>query len=125
MEERQLADQLVQLDRLRRRFPEHARCADCGASNPLLLCPSGRLLRCYQCRLKHRGLSVLELHHLGGRPSTMTATVPANPHRLLTPLQELWRDVAEPGSRQAQMFDLVLLRVLAPSFEKEGWWRTI
>jgi len=43
---------------------------------------------------------------------------PANLHELLTFLQRLWRYFFEPCSPQAYLLDLLLLRVLGPSF---GW----
>ena len=119
MDEQRLADFLASLDRRVRRFPDGARCADCGERNRLVLCRNGRDTVCQSCRLVRRGHRPVEDHHVGGRPSQTIIALPANLHRLLTILQELWRGVFEPGSAQAQLFDLVLLRVFGPSFGVE------
>jgi hypothetical protein len=119
MDEQQLADLLARLDRRRRRFPKDARCAGCGERNPLVLCRQGKQILCQACRLARQERAALEEHHVGGRPSPVVQPLPANLHRLLTVLQELWRGRLEPGSTEAQLFDLVLLRVLGPSFGVE------
>jgi hypothetical protein len=119
MDEHQLADFIAALDRRLRRFPEGARCADCGEGNRLVLCRHGRNTVCQSCRLARQGRPLEEKHHLGGRPSQMVVPLPANLHRLLTILQEPWRGFLEPGSAQAQLLDLALLRILGPSFGVE------
>lgn len=119
MDESQLADRLARLDRQIRRFPARTCCADCGASNRLLLCRSAKDVVCYRCRLARRGRPLREEHHLGGRPGDLTVRVDANLHRLLTLLQDLWRGRYEPGSNEAILADLYLLRVLGPSFGSE------
>ena len=115
MDEERLSDLVARLDRQLRRFPADARCADCAECNRLLLCRSGKAVVCYRCRVRRRGRSARELHHLGGRPSELTVPVPPNLHRLLTALQELWRGRLEPGSNEAILIDLYILRVLGPS----------
>jgi hypothetical protein len=119
MDEQQLADLVARLDRRLRRFPASAHCVDCGERNRLLLSRAGKQVVCYGCRQKRRGRPPREAHHLGGRPGDLTASVPANLHRLLTELQELRRGSVEPGSNQAILFDLYLLRVLGRSFGSE------
>jgi hypothetical protein len=116
MDEQHLADLVASIDRRQRRFPPDAACADCGERNRLLLCREGKAVVCYGCRLVRQGREPVERHHVGGRPSTLLMPLPANLHRLLTVLQELWRGVLEPGSTEAQLVDLFLLRVLGPSF---------
>jgi hypothetical protein len=119
MDEQHLADLLARLDRRMRRFSDGAFCAACGERNRLVLCWHGRQILCQECRLKAQGRSPLEDHHPGGRPSTSVVCTPANLHLLVTLLQELWRGWADPGSAQAQLLDLALLRVLGPSFGVE------
>jgi hypothetical protein len=119
VDEQRLADLLAWLDRRQRRFPAGAFCVDCGGRNRLLLCRSGKQVVCYRCRLRRRGRPEEELHHLGGRPGELTVRVPANLHRLLTELQRLWRVTHEPGSPEAILFDLYVLRVLGRSFGGE------
>ena len=119
MDEQRLADFVASLDRRLRRFPEGTCCADCGEPNRLLLCRHGRRTVCQSCRLVRQGRRPQEKHHLGGRPSQTVVLLPANLHRLLTIVQELWRGSLEPGSAQAQLLDLALLRILGPSFGME------
>lgn len=119
MDEQQLADLVARLDRRLRRFPAGASCADCGERNRLVLCRHRKQTLCYGCRLIRQGRDPFEEHHLGGRPSELVVRLPANLHRLLTVLQELWRSWAPAGSARAQLFDLVLLRALGPSFGVE------
>jgi hypothetical protein len=120
MDEQQLADQLSALDRWLRRFPEGSKCADCGEGNRLVLCRHRERIVCHGCRLVRQGRSPVEEHHLGGVPGSATVPLPANLHRLLTVLQQtLWRSWLEPGSNAAQLFDMILLRVLGPSFGVE------
>jgi hypothetical protein len=120
VDEQQLADQLAALDRRLRRLPDGAKCADCGERNRLVLCSYRRRVVCQGCRLVRQGRPPFEEHHLGGLPGSVTVRLPANLHRLLSVLQEtLWRGWLEPGSNAAQLFDLILLRVLGPSFGVE------
>ncbi len=119
MDEQTLADLLAALDKRWRRFPAGAVCADCGQPNRFVLCRRGRRIVCTECRLRRQGRPLLEAHHPGGRPGDLTVLVPANLHRLLTVLQDLWRGTLEPGSSAAVLLDLVLLRVLGPSFGLE------
>jgi hypothetical protein len=120
VDEQQLAERLAGLDRRLRRFPEGAQCADCGERNRLVLCRHRKLVVCQGCRLLRQGRSPVEAHHLGGRPGAATVPLPANLHRLLTVLQEtLWRGSLQPGSGAAQLFDLILLRILGPGFGVE------
>jgi hypothetical protein len=119
VDEQRLSDLLAWLDRRLRRFPAAACCADCGERNRLVLCRTGKQVVCYECRLQRRGRPPRELHHIGGRPSKLTLPVPANLHRLLSELQWLWRGTLEPGSPEAILFDLYLLRVLGRSFGSE------
>jgi hypothetical protein len=111
-----LCDLLARLDRLERRFPTGARCALCDQRNRFVLCRSRQDVLCYGCRVRRRGGRSRELHHLGGKPSTLTVPVAPNLHRLLTLLQDLWRCWLEPGSPEAILIDLILWRVLSPSF---------
>jgi hypothetical protein len=117
--EQHLADVVARFDRWLRRFPAGTCCADCGERNRLLLCRHRKQVVCQGCRLARQGRLPLEEHHLGGRPGELTVMLPANLHRLLTVLQELWRGWLEPGSREAQLFDLLLLRVLGASYDVE------
>lgn len=119
MDEQLLADRVASLDRRLRRFPPDASCADCGERHRLVLCRHGKRVVCYQCRLIRQGREPVEAHHIGGRPSTVIVPLPANLHRRLTVLQGLWRDWAEPGSPEAQLVDLILLRTLEPSCNGE------
>jgi hypothetical protein len=116
MDEQRLAEILARLDRRLRRFEVGQRCADCLIGHPLLLCRSGDEIVCHDCRLKRRGRLPSELHHIGGRPSELTVQIPANLHRLLSSAQDLWREWLEPGSKEAQLIDLILLRHLGPLF---------
>ena len=104
-----------QLDRRARLFPVGASCVGCGERNPLALVAGRCPPRCKSCALCTRGLAPQELHHLGGRPSTQTIRIPANPHALLSLLQELRRNTFAPGSSGAYQFDLLLVRALGPS----------
>ena len=116
MDEQRFADLVSRLDRRIRRFPAGVGCADCGERNRLVLCRAGGQVVCYGCRQQRRGRPAREAHHLGGRPGDLKVSVPANLHRLLSVLQELWRGSFEPGSKEAILIDLYLLRVLGPSF---------
>jgi hypothetical protein len=116
MTEQHLADLLASVDRRQRRFSADAACGDCGERNRLLLTRVGKSAVCYGCRLVRRGRKPVERHHVGGWPSPLIVSLPANLHRLLTVLQELWRGEFESGSSEAQLFDLILIRVLSPSF---------
>ena len=49
-----------------------------------------------------------------------TVQVPANLHVLLSVLQGLWRNHFEPGSPEAQLFDLMMLRTIGPLFGVEA-----
>ena len=109
---------LCRLDRRLRRFPVGASCAACGCRNPLYLVWCPPVFFCRECNLVRQGRASTEVHHLGGKDSPHTEVVPANLHALLTFLQLLWRYVFEPCSPQAYLLDLLLLRVLGPSF---GW----
>jgi hypothetical protein len=116
MDEQHLADLIARLDKQLRRFPSGTACTNCGQGNRLVLCSFRKQIVCQECRLKQQGRPPTELHHLGGRPSSLLFLVPANLHRLLTLLQELWRGTCEPGSNEAMLFDLCLLRIIGPSF---------
>jgi hypothetical protein len=119
VDEESWADLVARLDRRLRRFPVGTRCADCGIGHPLLLSAAGKRVLCADCRLKRRRLPRVEEHHVGGRPSELTITIPANLHLLLTVLQGLWRSHFEPGSAEAQLFDLMMLRTIGPLFGVE------
>jgi hypothetical protein len=120
MDEQHLADLIARLDKQLRRFPAATACTDCGQRNRLVLCSFRKQIVCQECRLKRQGRPPIELHHVGGRPSSLLFPVPANLHRLLTLLQELWRGTFEPGSNGAVLFDLYLLGVIGPSFGIEA-----
>ena len=96
-------------------LPGRSRCADCGIGHPLLLTKAGREVLCHDCRLRRRGLRPFESHHIGGEGGP-PVEVPANLHVLLTVLQGLWRGHLKPGSAEAQLFDLLMLRTLGPLF---------
>jgi hypothetical protein len=119
MDESRLSELAARIDRWRRRFPAGTCCADCGQANRLVLCRHGSHIVCHGCRLARKGQPPYEDHHVGGRPSSLVVSVPANLHRLLTVLQDLWRGTFEPGSPNAVLIDLFLLRVLGPSFRVE------
>jgi hypothetical protein len=110
---------VARLDRRLRRFPVGSRCAECTIGHPLLLTKVGRKVLCHDCRLKRRGLRPFELHHLGGDGGP-TVEVPANLHVLLTVLQGLWCGHLKPGSAEAQLFDLLMLRTIGPLFGIEA-----
>jgi hypothetical protein len=116
VDEQRAANLVARLDLALRRFPADACCADCGQRHPLLLCRHGKQVVCHHCRLVQRGLPPIEIHHVGGKPGTVTVEVPINLHVLLTWLQQLWRGWVQPGSNAAFLIDLVLLRVLGPLF---------
>jgi hypothetical protein len=120
MDEQHLAELIARLDHRLRRFAPGARCANCQLGHPLLLCRSGNQVLCHDCRLKKRGKRPVELHHVGGRPSELTVEVPANLHALLSWLQSIWRGSFEPGSNEALLFDLIMLKTMAPLFGLEG-----
>ncbi len=93
---------LLALDRQRMRLPYGAACVECGETCVVALKPSRRVIRCYQCAVRPT-----EWQHCGGRGEGVPIIeVPANHHRLLTLLQDLyWRDTHEPGSAYAVAFD--------------------
>ena len=112
-----LLDLLIRVERAHRSFPEGTVCADCEQRNPVLFVRKRRSVRCYRCDSNHRGRPPFEDHHLGGRPGDRLERTDANLHRLLSFLAELcWRDQVEPGSEEAVVTDLILLRLLGPSF---------
>jgi hypothetical protein len=115
VEETRFADLMFVLDRKRRRLADGAACAQCRERNPLSLIDARTPTMCRECDLRRRGLEPFEEHHLGGRPGERTILVPANPHAVLTFLQAIWREVAEPGSSTAYLFDLLLVHALGPS----------
>jgi hypothetical protein len=95
------------LDARRRLFPPGAACS-CGVSNPLVLVLGRRPVVCMECEARGRGLSGLEEHHLGGRPSGASVWIGANLHELLSVLQDVtWRGRFAPGSLEADLIDLV------------------
>lgn len=120
MDEERLLELVCRLDLRLRRFPAGACCSSCGGRNPLAFVTGRKTLLCRECALLRRGLAPVEVHHLGGRPSTHVVPVPANLHALLGFLQELWRGQFAPGSPEAYLLDLLLLRVLGPSFGMEA-----
>src|SRR5690348_12913575 len=92
----QLLALLVRLDRSR--LSADASCADCGLTYRVCLALNLGEVLCQECVLRRHGSEPFEEHHLGGRPSPITVRVRANLHRLLTLLQDLWRDAIAPGS---------------------------
>jgi hypothetical protein len=64
-----------------RLFPPGAACT-CGVSNPWLLVLGRRPIRCYECRLRERGRTPFEEHHIGGRAFDLVVLLGANRHRL-------------------------------------------
>jgi hypothetical protein len=119
VKEESWAELVARLDRRLRRFPVGTRCADCAIGHPLLLSAVSKRVICADCRLKRRGLPPVEEHHVGGGLSELTIMIPANLHALLTVLQGLWRSHFEPGSAEAQLFDLMILRTIGPLFGVE------
>ncbi|MAG37262.1 MAG: hypothetical protein CL878_13595 [Dehalococcoidia bacterium] len=78
---------LVQRERRLRALPKDARCATCGATEPWALIPTTRgRWRCYECHNGHP----TEAHHVAGLGRGPTVIIRANPHRLLSALQEGW-----------------------------------
>jgi hypothetical protein len=112
-----LGDFLCRLDSRVRDLPPNAACADCQIAVPMVLQYRAGEVLCHECALERRGLSRYEEHHVGGRPSELLITVPANLHRLLSVWQELtWREVFMSGSGGAVLVDLLGLCLIAPSF---------
>jgi hypothetical protein len=96
----------------KRRLGANARCA-CGEKNPLLLRIGAAPVRCLECQARNTGRPTSEMHHLGGRPSTLTISVPVNVHAVATALQwPLWRHRYRAGSIAAVVVDLAVLQML-------------
>lgn len=95
-------------NRIRLELPEGAVCSDCGDPEPLHLKYRRDEVRCHDCTARKTERSVVEEHHLGGRPSLIsTQPVTANDHTILSLLQScFWRGSHQPGSAYALGFDL-------------------
>lgn len=96
------------------RLPVDARCVDCETEDPAILAPGSDPVRCFDHNAEAAGRSVIEHHHVGGRPSPIVAPVTRNTHARLTLIQDLtWRPLgALPGSPEAVLIDLLALRAL-------------
>lgn len=96
------------------RLDVDARCIRCGTEDPAVLIPGSDPPRCFDHNAEHSGRSVVELHHVGGRPSPITAPVTRNVHARLTLVQDLtWRALsARAASPEAILIDLLALRAL-------------
>jgi hypothetical protein len=107
-------DLACRLDTRRRSIPRDS-CEACGINWLILLLVRGRTVLCYCCDAKARGLSGMEDHHLGGRPSSFLFRVPANLHRILSQWQDLaWRKRVSPGTGAAARLDLAALLLFGP-----------
>jgi hypothetical protein len=95
------------------KLPPDARCDHCGEIDPVVL-RAGDPVLCFDCAATSEGRSVIEYHHVGGRPSPVVAPVTRNTHARLTLIQDLtWRALgALPGSPEAILIDLLALRAL-------------
>ncbi len=93
------------------RLPIGAACA-CGESDPVVLLASDPPL-CFDCNARASGRSVIEHHHVGGKPCPIVAPVTRNVHARLTLVQQLtWRALgAAPASPEAIVIDLLALSV--------------
>lgn len=97
------------VDQRRRLFRPGACCAFCGTRDPVVLVFRSRPLACRGCRLERRIARRLELHHLGGRPSSLTVEVDVNVHAWLSLYQQVWLGRVEPGSPAAVLCDVLAL----------------
>jgi len=95
------------------RLPEEAACTACGETDPVVL-RAGEPVVCFNCNAASAGHLVIERHHIGGRPSPITAPVSRNVHARLTLVQQLtWEPLgAAPASPEAILIDLLALRAL-------------
>jgi hypothetical protein len=100
------------VDHRRRLFRPGARCTGCGIADPIVLVFRSRPLSCQACWLERLTGRRTELHHLGGRPSSVTVEVDANLHEWLSLYQYGWRGRLAPGSPEAVLCDLLVLYVM-------------
>lgn len=100
----------------RRLFAPAACCTRCQVSDVVVLVLGSQPLICRRCELFARTGRTTELHHLGGRPSTVVIEVDANIHAWLSLYQDGWRGRLQPGSTSAVLLDLLTLFV----FQMEG-----
>ena len=97
------------VDHRRRLFRPDACCTECGIAEPIVLVFRSRPLVCQACRLERLTGRRTELHHVGGRPSSLIVEVDANLHEWLSLYQYGWRGRLAPGSPEAVLCDLLLL----------------
>lgn len=97
------------VDHRRRLFRPDACCSRCGVSDPVMLVFRSRPLSCQACRLERRTGRRSEVHHVGGRPSSLTVEVDANLHAWLSIYQYGWRGHVPAGSPQAVLYDALML----------------
>jgi hypothetical protein len=106
-------DYLLRQDWRRRLFPADAACVVCGERDVEALVRGLFPTRCYECRLASLGRARTERNHLGRHPSNLVLRLPANLHRRLSSLQDLFQDCGvEPGSRAAIILDVLTIWML-------------
>jgi hypothetical protein len=95
------------------KLPPDAKCEHCGETD-LVVLRGGDPVMCFDCAAISEGRSVIEHHHVGGRPSPIVAPVSRNVHARLTLIQDLtWRALgALPGSPEVILIDLLALQAL-------------
>jgi hypothetical protein len=108
-----LLDYLLRQDYRRRLFPKDAACATCGERDIEALVRGSSPIRCYECTVEALGGVRTEGNHLGRHPSPIVQGLPANLHRRLSSLQDLFQGYGvEPGSRAAVFLDVLTICVL-------------
>lgn len=66
-------------------LPPHARCAECGERDPLVLVPDHRRVLCADHDALRRGQTPMQLQHIAGQHNgPWVVYVSANRHRCLT-----------------------------------------
>jgi hypothetical protein len=71
--------------------------------------PAGAILNsgiCYECDLKARGRSIIEVHHIIGRDVDLTVAIPANLHRAISQRQAARRPILSHNQKSRTSFEL-------------------
>jgi hypothetical protein len=94
-------------------LPPDAACSSCGEVDPVVLI-AGEQVLCFDCSALSAGRSIIEHHHVGGRPSPIVSPVTRNVHARLTLVQQLtWQALdALPAGPEAILIDLLALQAL-------------
>lgn len=95
--------------------PEISFCSECGAKTL-----AGAILKsgiCYECDLKARGRSTIEVHHIFGRDVGLTIAIPGNIHRAISQRQAARRPILKRTSDDPIIQIARLLTIAAELFE--------